>query len=141
MLSITKYCAHLHHILAALKRNFPASLVAPLPITHAASDTTGIHSTFRFQRGSSGCQKCKSYRNFIHLFRILAIAARSAPPSLSPKSSLHIHTSLYPPLAPQLDQLLGLCSSLPTPETVIYPRQVITHTTAPLVNPFLHTVH
>ena len=28
--AITKYCAHLHHTLAALKRHFPASLVAPL---------------------------------------------------------------------------------------------------------------
>ena len=27
----TKYCAHLHHTLSALKRYFPVSLVAPLP--------------------------------------------------------------------------------------------------------------
>ena len=29
--AITKCCAHLHHTLAALKRDFPASLVAPVP--------------------------------------------------------------------------------------------------------------
>ena len=29
--AMTKYCAHLHHTLAAPKRYFPASLVAPLP--------------------------------------------------------------------------------------------------------------
>ena len=29
--SPTKYCAHLHRTLSALKRYFPASLIAPLP--------------------------------------------------------------------------------------------------------------
>ena len=39
--AITICCAHLHHTLAALKRYFPASLVAPLPkseqINHPSS--------------------------------------------------------------------------------------------------------
>ena len=42
--TITKYCAHLHHKLAALKRYFTASLVAPLPnseqINHCSSNHT-----------------------------------------------------------------------------------------------------
>ena len=50
-------------------------------------------------------------------------------------------TSLHPPLGYQLDQLPGLFRHITTPETVGYPRQVTTHTTAPLVNPFLYTVH
>ena len=32
-----KYCAHLHHTLSALKRDFPASLVAPLPNLNQAN--------------------------------------------------------------------------------------------------------
>ena len=40
--AITKYCTHLHHTLSALKRYFPASLVAPLPnsepINHPSSN-------------------------------------------------------------------------------------------------------
>ena len=36
-----KYCAHLHHTLAALKRYFPASFVAPLP----SSEQTNIPSS------------------------------------------------------------------------------------------------
>ena len=43
-------------------------------------------------------------------------------------------TSLHPPLGPHLDQLPGLSRHIPTPEAVGYPRQVTTHTTAPLVN-------
>ena len=47
--AITKYCAHLHHTLAALKRYFPASLVAPLPnseqIKHTSSNHTYTKST------------------------------------------------------------------------------------------------
>ena len=38
---ITKYCAHLHHTLAALKRYFPASLVVPLP----SSEQTNLPSS------------------------------------------------------------------------------------------------
>ena len=48
----------------------------------------------------------KIYGNFIHTVLILAVAARSAPPSPSRdnKSSLHIHMSLHLPLGPQLDR-------------------------------------
>ena len=46
---MTKYCAHLHHTLAALKRYFPASLVATLPnaepITHLSSNHIYTKST------------------------------------------------------------------------------------------------
>ena len=45
----TKYCAHLHHTLAALKRFFPASLAAPLPnseqINHPSSNHIYTKST------------------------------------------------------------------------------------------------
>ena len=47
--AITKYCAQLHHTLAALKRYFPVSLVAPLPnseqINHPSSNHTHTKST------------------------------------------------------------------------------------------------
>ena len=47
--AIPKYCAHLHHTLAALKRDFNASLVAPLPnsehINHPSSNHTYTKST------------------------------------------------------------------------------------------------
>ena len=47
--AITKYCAHLHRTLAALKGYFPASLVAPLPnseqINHPFSNHTYTKST------------------------------------------------------------------------------------------------
>ena len=43
---------------------------------------------------------------------------------------------LHPPIGPQLDQLPGLSITSSTPETVSYPRQVTTHTTAPFVNTF-----
>ena len=41
---ITKYCAHLHHTLAALKRDFPASLVAPLPNSEQTNLTSTNHT-------------------------------------------------------------------------------------------------
>ena len=40
----TKYCAHLHHTLAALKRDFPASLVAPLPNSEQTNLTSSNHT-------------------------------------------------------------------------------------------------
>ena len=47
--AITKYCAHLHHTLAALKRYFTSSLAAPLPtseqINHPFSSHTYTKST------------------------------------------------------------------------------------------------
>ena len=42
--AITKYCAHLHHTLAALKRDFPASLVAPLPSSEQTNLPTSNHT-------------------------------------------------------------------------------------------------
>ena len=50
---------HIHLVSASLlfqtsTRHQGPSLTS---ISHAASDTTGIHSTFHLQRGSSGCQK------------------------------------------------------------------------------------
>ena len=58
-------------------------------------------------------EMANSSQNFIHPFLILAVAARSALSSSSRlslynKESLHVHTSLHPPVGPQLDQLLGL---------------------------------
>ena len=46
---------HIHQIICipALSNFNPTST----SISHAASDTTGIHSTFHLQWGSSGCQK------------------------------------------------------------------------------------
>ena len=47
--AIAKYCANLHHTLTALKRNFHASLVAPLPyseqINHSSLNHTYTKST------------------------------------------------------------------------------------------------
>ena len=40
----TKYCAHLHHTLAALKRDFPASLVVPLPNSEQTNLPSSNHT-------------------------------------------------------------------------------------------------
>ena len=42
--AITKYCAHLHHTLAALKRDFPASLVAALPNSEQTNLPSSNHT-------------------------------------------------------------------------------------------------
>ena len=42
--AITIYCAHLHHTLAALKRYFPASLVASLPNSDKINLISSIHT-------------------------------------------------------------------------------------------------
>ena len=42
--TITKYCAHLHHTLAALKRDFPDSLVAPLPNSEQTNLPSSNHT-------------------------------------------------------------------------------------------------
>ena len=39
-----KYFAHLHHTLAGLKRDFPASLVAPLPISEQTNLPSSNHT-------------------------------------------------------------------------------------------------
>ena len=39
-----KYCAHLHHTLAALKRNFPVSLVAPFPNSEQTNLPSSNHT-------------------------------------------------------------------------------------------------
>ena len=40
----TKYCAHLHHTLAALKSYFPASLVAPMPNSEQINHPLSHHN-------------------------------------------------------------------------------------------------
>ena len=42
--AVIKYCAHLHHTLAALKRYFPASLVAPLSNSEQINHPSSIHT-------------------------------------------------------------------------------------------------
>ena len=42
--AITKYCAHLHHTLSALKRYLPASLVAPLPDSEQTNFPSSNHT-------------------------------------------------------------------------------------------------
>ena len=39
-----KYCAHLHHTLLALKRDFPTSLVAPLPNSEQTNLPSSNHT-------------------------------------------------------------------------------------------------
>ena len=41
---ITKYCAHLHHTLDALKRDFPVSLIAPLPNSEQTNLPSSNHT-------------------------------------------------------------------------------------------------
>ena len=42
--AIIKYCAHLHHTLAALKTDFPASLIAPLPNSEQTNLSSSNHT-------------------------------------------------------------------------------------------------
>ena len=88
--------------------------------------TVWSHFTFHpFGEGFWMSEMAKASGTSSHLFLILAVAARSAPPSPSiclpdNNGSLHIPMSLHPPLGPQLNLIFGL--SL-TPETVSYQQQ------------------
>ena len=77
--AITKYCAHLLHTLAALKRNFPASLVAPLPNTEQTNLPSSYHTY------------TKSTPKHIHLHYA---------PSVTSTHTTHIISSTAPTYAP-----------------------------------------
>ena len=82
-------------------------------ISHAASDTTGIHSTFPLQRGSYGCQKRQKLSELQPSISDSSCSSKICSTIFIKSASLitkalHIHTSLHPPLGPQLDQLSGL---------------------------------
>ena len=81
--AITKYCKHLHHTLAALKRYFPASVIAPLP--------------------NSLCPLCKTHTHDTHdLFNCTHICTTLSPPDLwtdpAGVTALLAHNLEYPPL-------------------------------------------
>ena len=77
--AITKYCAHLHHTLTALKRDFSASLVAPLP---NSEQTNIIFSNHTYT---------KSTPNHIH---------HHYAPYAPPKHTIHTISSTAPTYAP-----------------------------------------
>ena len=51
---ITKYCAHLHHTLSALKRYYPASLVARLPNSEQTNHLFSNHVTVDLRTDPAG---------------------------------------------------------------------------------------
>ena len=77
--AITKYCAHLHHTLVALKRHCPTSLVAPLP----NSEQTNLPSL--------NLTYTKSTPNHIH---------HHYPPSATPTHTTHTISSTAPTYTP-----------------------------------------
>ena len=77
---MTKYCAHLHHTLAALTRYFPASLDAPLP------------NSEQINNPSPNLTYTKSTEKHIH---------RHYAPSVTLTHTTHIISSTAPTLSPQ----------------------------------------
>ena len=86
-----EYCAHLHHTLAALKRYFPASLVAPLP----SSEQTNLPS--------SNHTYTKSTPKHIH---------HHYAPSVTSTHTTHIISSTAPTYAPHCRP--WICGQTPT---------------------------
>ena len=74
-----KYFAHLHHTLAGLKRDFPASLVAPLPISEPSNLPYSNHTN------------TKSTPKHIH---------HHYAPSVTSTHTTHIISSTVPTYAP-----------------------------------------
>ena len=85
-----KYCAHLHHTLAAMKRDFPASLVAPLP----SSEQTNLPS--------SNHTYTKSTPKHIH---------HHYAPSVASTHTTHIISSTAPTYAPHCHP--WICGQIP----------------------------
>ena len=80
--AITKYCAHLHYTLAALKRYFPTSHVAPLPnsqqINHPSSKYT--YTVNAKTHPSPLCPLCNIHtHNTHHLFNCTHIRTTLSP--------------------------------------------------------------
>ena len=101
--AITKYCAHLHHTLAAVKRYFPVSLAAPVPnseqINNPSSDHTYTKSTSNHihHNYAPSVTLTHTTRNTHHLFNCTHIRTTLSPLDLW-KDPAGV-TAQLPPLA------------------------------------------
>ena len=118
------------------------SAPSPTSINQAASDTTGMHSTYHTRGRSLDVRNDKSSRNFIHPFLILGVAARCAPPSPSTVSHtkqmlLQIHTFLHPLQVFCYISFWDCAITSLTPKTIYMysQRQITMYITILLVNP------
>ena len=82
---LTKYCAHVHHTLAALKRYCRGSLVAPLPNSEKMNYPSSSHTH----------TKSTSYHIHHHY-----------APSVIPTDTTHIISSTGPTYAPRCHPLI-----------------------------------
>ena len=78
--AITKYCTHLHHILAALKRYFPASLVAQLRTNKSPVLKSYLHKVDTKTHPSPLCPLCNIHTHDTHhLFNCTHIRTTLSP--------------------------------------------------------------
>ena len=129
------FCLSFNHLyLCSFKLN-PTSTSKGLVSLHKVMLLLTQLTYTLLQRGSSGCPK---WQTPSELYPSISDSSCSSKirSTISIKSVSQIAKTLYTSIClsiHQLDQLLS-----PTPETVIYPRQVTMYSTSPLMNLFFY---